>query len=121
VNLLREQGRLAYIEQGVVLGSGEIRTCDVGAFRKPPVVSRAYHPVEEFELLVEVVSKDSRREDREIKPGLYAQGGVPEYWRIEESDTGEAVVYLHRLVKVVGQPPTYAQTTVTTLEALEDA
>jgi Uma2 family endonuclease len=106
---------------GVVLDSGEIRTCDVGVFRKRPTGSGAYHPADEFELLVEIVSPDSRREDREVKPRLYAQAGVSEYWRIEESDTGEAVVCVFRLVRVEGQPPTYAQTTVTTLEALEEA
>lgn len=119
VNLLVAGGRAAYIEQGVVLDSGEIRTCDVGVFRKPPTGSQAYRPAGDFELVVDVVSRDSRREDREIKPKLYAKAGISEYWRIEESDTGEAVVYLHRLVLVQDQPPTYAQIAVTTLDVLE--
>jgi Uma2 family endonuclease len=119
VNLLVNQGRPAYIEQGVVLGSNEIRTCDVGVYRRSPTGSQAYRPADEFALLVEVVSKDSRREDREIKPRLYAQAGVPEYWRIEESDTGEAVVYVHSLVRPEGRPATYPPPVTTTLEALE--
>jgi Uma2 family endonuclease len=120
-NLLVGQGRLAYIEQGVILPEGEIRTCDVGVFGLPPVGGAAYHPASAFMLLVEVVSEGSRREDREVKPKVYAAAGVPEYWRIEEGADGEAVVYQYRLARLADGPATYAEVRVTTLTALEAA
>jgi Uma2 family endonuclease len=33
--------------------------------------------------VVEIVSAFSRRIDRLVKPGLYAEAGVPAYWRVE--------------------------------------
>lgn len=119
VHLLRSRGELAYHEPGVVVGPGELLTCDVGVFRDPPAPSVAYHPAREFPLVVEVVSPDSRREDREIKPAKYAAGGVPEYWRVEETDDGEAVVHQHRLIREVGAAPQYAESRVVLLSALE--
>lgn len=120
-NLLVRQGRHAYIEQGVVLDDDEIRTCDVGVFAEPPRGDQAYHKAGEFTLLVEIVSDTSRREDRELKPRLYAAGGVPEYWRVEEDADGEAAVYQYRLVRPADAPWTYAETRVVTLTALEES
>lgn len=119
-NVLVGRGRLAYIEQGVLLPEGEIRTCDVAVFHAAPE-ARAYHPATEFALLIEVVSERSRREDREVKPRLYAAAGIPEYWRIEEDATGGAIVYQHRLANLTDGTATYAETRVTTLSALEEA
>jgi hypothetical protein len=33
-------------------------------------------------LVVEVVSKGSRREDRGSKPLAYAEAGIPHFWRV---------------------------------------
>ncbi|SEE78810.1 Uma2 family endonuclease [Jiangella alba] len=118
-NLLVDRGGPTYIEQGVILPDGEIRTCDVGVFARPPSGKSAYHPAADFALLVEVVSDGSRREDREVKPRLYAAAGVPEYWRIEEDTDGEAVVYQYRLARLTDGPATYVETRVTTLTTLE--
>jgi Uma2 family endonuclease len=118
-NLLRARGRLAYREQGVVIGPGEICTCDVGVFRGPPSEDAAYHPAREFDLVIEVVSPDSQRADREVKPGRYAAGGIHEYWRVEKTDDGEVVVFQHRLVRVDGTPASYAETRVVLLSTLE--
>lgn len=120
-NLLRSQGRLACMEQGVVIGPGTIYTCDVGVFRDPPADDVAYHPAREFELVVEVVSPDSRRADREIKPEKYAACGVPEYWRVERVEGGEAVVHQHRLTRDVGEGAArYAEIRAVLLSTLED-
>lgn len=119
VRLIRHRGDLAYPEPGVVAGPGELLTCDVGVFRDPPARSVAYHPAREFALVVEVVSPDSRREDREIKPAKYAAGGIPEYWRVEETDDGDAVVHQYRLIREVGAGPQYAEARVVLLTALE--
>lgn len=116
--LLRLQGRFACMEQGVVIGPGEIVTCDVGVLDAPPARSVAYHPAREFDLVIEVVSPDSRRTDREVKPKQYAVGNIAEYWRVEETEDGEAVVHQHRLVRIDGAA-TYAETRVVTLATLE--
>jgi Uma2 family endonuclease len=118
--MLRSQGRLACMEQGVVIGPGEMPTCDLGVFRDPPAPDVAYHPAREFELVVGVVSPDSRQADREIKPRQYAAGGIPEYWRVERADDGAAVVHQHRLIRMVDGPAQYAETRVVLLSTLED-
>lgn len=46
-------------------------------------------------LVVEVVSKGSRREDRGSKPIAYAEAGVPYFWRIEGPLTGAVKTELH--------------------------
>jgi Uma2 family endonuclease len=118
-NVLVGQGRHAYIEQGVILPDNEIRPCDVGVFRTSPIGSAAYHPASEFALLIEVVSEGSRREDRDVKPKLYAAAGIAEYWRVEEGDDGEAIVYQYQLARLADGPATYAEARIVTLTALE--
>jgi Uma2 family endonuclease len=119
VQMLVMQGRHAYIEQGVILPDNEIRTCDVGVLSKPPFGKSAYHPASEFVLLVEVVSEDSRRQDREVKPTLYAAAGVPAYWRIEERDDGEPIVFQYELARLAVGPATYVESRVVTLTDIE--
>lgn len=48
----------------------------------------------EVALVVEVESPHSRRYDRYLKPGLYAEVGIASYWRIERTDNG-AVAHLY--------------------------
>ncbi|MEV0331583.1 Uma2 family endonuclease [Nocardia sp. NPDC050717] len=40
-------------------------------------------PVDQVELAVEVVSTSTTLQDRMVKPVLYAQAGIPAYWRFE--------------------------------------
>lgn len=40
-------------------------------------------PASQVELAVEVVSKSTTLQDRMVKPVLYAQAGIPTYWRFE--------------------------------------
>ncbi len=51
-------------------------------------------------LAAEVVSPESEERDRARKPALYAEAGIPHFWRVE-SDSGRPVVYVHEL-----NPPT---------------
>ena len=118
--LLTQRGHHAYIEQGVVLPGAEIRTCDIGIFDTPPPADRAYHEASAFALVVEVVSDGSRREDREVKPKIYAQAGIPAYWRVEEDSDGGAVVYQYELRRFAStDDATYAEVRVASLSALE--
>ncbi|WP_237755097.1 Uma2 family endonuclease [Nocardia nova] len=54
-----------------------------------------YRP-ENVVLTVEVVSPDSEERDRKRKPLLYAEAGIPHFWRIENAD-GRAVAYVYEL------------------------
>jgi Uma2 family endonuclease len=40
-------------------------------------------PVANVSLAVEVVSRGSRTDDRFRKPGMYAEAGIPHFWRVE--------------------------------------
>ncbi|BEK98554.1 Uma2 family endonuclease [Nocardia seriolae] len=51
---------------------------------------------EDVLLAVEVVSPDSIERDRKRKPLLYAEAGIPHFWRIENCDD-RAVVYIYEL------------------------
>lgn len=48
-------------------------------------------------LAVEVVSHGTRTADRFRKPGMYAEKGIPSYWRVERGDDGLPVVHEFRL------------------------
>lgn len=117
-HLFRSKGLAAFHEIGVVVGRGEIYDCDVGVLRDPPSLKLAYYPARDYELVVEVVSPDSRTADRVNKPVKYAGAGIPEYWRVEEADDGEPVVYQHRLV-LKEDSAFYAETRVVMLSTLE--
>jgi Uma2 family endonuclease len=47
---------------------------------------RGWYPPHEVAIAVEIVSQSSRAMDRITKPALYAQAGIPHYWRIETED-----------------------------------
>jgi Uma2 family endonuclease len=59
-------------------------------------VDQTSYPVEAVLLAVEVVSPESQKRDRKIKPVLYAEAGIPHFWRVEEND-GQPVVYVYEL------------------------
>jgi Uma2 family endonuclease len=46
-------------------------------------------------LAIEIVSRNSKAMDRITKPALYAQAGIPYYWRVETE--GGIVVHTHRI------------------------
>jgi Uma2 family endonuclease len=55
-------------------------------------------PFDDVELVVEVVSPDSRTRDREIKPHKYAAAGIRYFWRVERSrERDHPVVYVYEL------------------------
>ncbi|MFC0864230.1 Uma2 family endonuclease [Sphaerimonospora cavernae] len=47
-------------------------------------------------LVVEVVSPDSEERDRKRKPQLYAEAGIPHFWRVE-NNAGRPTVYVYEL------------------------
>ncbi|SDJ91218.1 Endonuclease, Uma2 family (restriction endonuclease fold) [Nonomuraea maritima] len=56
----------------------------------------SFFEAEDVVLAVEVVSPDSAVRDRERKPVLYAQAGIPHYWRIEEIH-GKPAVFVYEI------------------------
>lgn len=53
-------------------------------------------PADAVALAVEVVSQESMERDRHRKPQLYAQAGIPHFWRVENNDNAP-VVYVYEL------------------------
>jgi len=49
-------------------------------------------PAEAVLAVVEVVSPSTVSIDRAIKPAMYAEAGIPIYWRVELQDTPRIVV-----------------------------
>lgn len=62
---------------------------------------QTHYRAEDVLLAVEVVSPDSEKRDRERKPQLYAQAGIPHFWRVE-ADRGRPVVYVFELEPATG-------------------
>ncbi|MFG1701160.1 Uma2 family endonuclease [Nonomuraea sp. NPDC049309] len=58
--------------------------------------AETYYDAKDVVLAVEVVSPESVTRDRERKPQLYAQAGIPHFWRVEEN-SGKPIVYVYEL------------------------
>ncbi|MDJ0341395.1 Uma2 family endonuclease [Streptomyces sp. H10-C2] len=56
--------------------------------------------VEDVVLAVEVVSPESVARDRNRKPQLYAEAGIPNFWLVEQSEVGEPIVHVYELDQV---------------------
>jgi Uma2 family endonuclease len=69
----------------IVLGHGAIVRQDATCYEARDVI-----------LVVEVVSPESEVRDRKRKPVLYAEAGIPHFWRVEEN-ADKAVVYVYEL------------------------
>lgn len=69
----------------------EVLVVDADADADPHLTD---YPADAVVLVVEVVSPDSTERDRERKPQLYAQAGIPHFWRVEDVD-GRPTVYVY--------------------------
>ncbi len=63
-----------------------VRTTDIDARDNPLAV-----PASAVPLAVEIVSPSSTTHDRFTKPALYAEAGIPHYWRVESDHDGPTV------------------------------
>ena len=61
---------------------------DVAVLRPGAPHDRTWTDGDEVALVVEVESHPSRRWDRCVKPGLYAEAGIESFWRIERTANG---------------------------------
>jgi Uma2 family endonuclease len=74
-------------EAGVRVPAGNLIP-DVVVLRPDFDPEVTWHTAAELALVVEIESRSSRRDDRDVKPGLYAEAGIPAYWRVERHSEG---------------------------------
>ena len=87
--------RVVY-ESGVRIPAGNVIP-DVVVLRPGFDREATWRKPADVALAVEIESRSSRRDDREEKPGLYAEAGIPAYWRIERHPEGPHL-HAHELV-----------------------
>ncbi|WP_130511103.1 Uma2 family endonuclease [Krasilnikovia cinnamomea] len=85
--------------QGIQVGASNLIP-DVTVLRPHSSGSTWTHPADAA-LVVEVESAPSRRYDRLLKPALYADAGIPRYWRLE-LDVGEPALHVYVLESSAG-------------------
>lgn len=68
---------------------------DIVVFTADTPLSTRPIPAGAILLVVEAVSRGSRREDRGAKPLAYAEAGIRHYWRVESELTGCPEVAVH--------------------------
>ena len=85
-------------EMNVVIGPRQAPEPDLSVIPVEAVngIRDTRYPAEIVLLAVEVESPDSELRDRERKPQLYAQAGIPHYWRVAE-ENGRPVVHVYRI------------------------
>jgi Uma2 family endonuclease len=82
-------------------------------------MDQSYWVPDELAVVIEVVSESSEEDDRFDKPRWYAHAGIGEYWRVEQGEHGEAVIFQHQLARTADGTAAYVRTGLTTLTALE--
>ncbi|MEN3307623.1 MAG: hypothetical protein V7603_3825 [Micromonosporaceae bacterium] len=102
--LARREGTLRVRrEMSVVLGHRQRPVPDLILVRAEAdgEPTQTAYPAEAVLLAVEVVSPDSEVRDRERKPQLYAQAGIPHFWRVEDP-SGKITVYVYEIDPATG-------------------
>ncbi|MCC3776853.1 Uma2 family endonuclease [Streptomyces sp. UNOB3_S3] len=86
-------------ERWTMVDAFNIPRPDVVVFDKRDLDIRTLEciPVKKVVLVVEVVSPGSRKDDRFMKPGMFAEAGVASYWRIERGEDDIPEGYEYRL------------------------
>ncbi|MEU8251705.1 Uma2 family endonuclease [Nonomuraea sp. NPDC048916] len=85
-------------EMSVILNESQRPEPDISVISADAEHSReqTFYRAKDVTLVVEVVSPESRTRDRERKPTLYAEAGIPHFWRVENV-SGRPVVYVYEL------------------------
>jgi Uma2 family endonuclease len=86
---------------GVVLAARTVREPDVTRFRRgvEPPMRRSQFDAADVDLVVEIVSPESERRDRVIKPDEYAAARIREFWLVEPDpkDDRDALINIYKL------------------------
>jgi Uma2 family endonuclease len=69
---------------GVVTGFNTTREPDALVLRSPVDLDHHFYDPQQVAVVVEIVSANTKRQDRLVKPAIYAALGIPHYWRIEQ-------------------------------------
>jgi len=100
-NMFEASGWEVSSETGVVLAPRTVREPDVTRFRRgaDPSVRRSQFDAADVDLVVEIVSPESERRDRVIKPEEYAAAHIREFWLVEPhpDDDRDALINIFRL------------------------
>jgi Uma2 family endonuclease len=85
-NCLGTGGRAALAQIGLVLTRRTVREPDVSRFRPgvSPGPRVSQFAAMDVDLVVEVISPESQKRDRLVKPVEYAEAGIPEMWLVDE-------------------------------------
>jgi len=119
-NVLEAAGMPAEMRVGVRKSDHSMRVADVAIFHTMPTeLNRALWAPEELATVIEIVSEVSLDDDRFLKPRWYAMAGIPEFWRVEQGEHDEAVIYQYKLARTTDGVAAYVETGITTLEKLE--
>jgi len=101
--IIETEGRLALTEAGVILGPRKVRIPDVirfvPGFDLDELASQ--FDASSVDLVVEIVSPESRYRDREVKPAEYRAAGIAEMWivtphKIPGESSSDALITVHR-------------------------
>lgn len=87
-------------EMTVVLDRHNRPEPDVSVLRADAMgeaVQETAYQREDVHLAIEVVSPESAVRDRKRKPLLYAEAGIPHFWRVEQGEGRRPVVYVYEL------------------------
>jgi hypothetical protein len=102
LDALPDDGRRRELLDGVLLMSRsptrlhQTITARLGVARLDAAVHNpSWYLPEDVVLAVEIVSAGSTSMDRWLKPGAYAEAGIPFYWRVETE--GGLTVHAHKL------------------------
>ena len=100
-NLLTAGKQAVHMEVGVVLGLRTVRAPDVSRFRPGvhPNINRSQFDAMDVDLVVEIISPESERRDREVKPEEYAGAGIPEFWLVDRhpDDDEDAMISVYQV------------------------
>jgi Uma2 family endonuclease len=100
-DLFEAAGRTVTSGSGLVLAPRTVREPDVTRFRRgiEPALFDSQFDAADVDLVVEVVSPESERRDRVIKPEEYAAAHIPEFWLVEPDpdDDRDALINIFRL------------------------
>jgi Uma2 family endonuclease len=100
-NVFEAGGREVSTETGVVLAPRTVREPDVTRFRQgvKPAMLRSQFDAADVDLVVEIVSPESERRDRTVKPEEYAGARIREFWLVESDpdDDRDALINIYRL------------------------
>jgi Uma2 family endonuclease len=100
-NMLEAAGRDVSTGTGAVLAPRTVRVPDVSRFRPGvrPEMHRSQFDAADVDLVVEIVSPESERRDRVIKPDEYSNARIREFWLVESDpdDDRDALINIYQL------------------------